>query len=46
MDGLVENLEQSNLVHEDRTLLANKLELAIRLTELWQLLTSPDTWRT
>ena len=46
VNDVVENLEQSVLVHESGTLLASGLTLAIRLTPLWQLLTSPDTWRT
>jgi hypothetical protein len=46
MASLVKNSEQSGLVHGSGTLLASRLRLAIRLSALWQPLTSPDTWRT
>jgi hypothetical protein len=36
MGGLAQNLEQSDLIHGPRTLLAISAALAIRLTPLWQ----------
>ena len=43
---LVEDLEQLNLVHGSRTILAIGAMPAIRLIPLWQPSMSPVTWQT